>query len=218
MVQTSRQIIDNYGSVWGYENVPFYGQTTDVDHLKTITEDVTVAAEWILREDFDIHLGKKAGLIIGAQGRKLKELQNKINEKEGENAVMAIWAKRIPDGRMVFTAYGKNDDAVLNALKDISESVEKIMADYGWTVYPKPMSVVFKRAVLTRQSSAVVMPGDSKYHSMPSVVQLREIDPEKKKARIWFANQLGCDNWSDTVYAWPNGEFENWDYWVTESE
>ena len=72
MVQTSRQIIDNYGSVWGYENVPFYGQTTDVEHLKTITEDVTVAAEWILREDFDIHLGKKAGLIIGAQGRKLK--------------------------------------------------------------------------------------------------------------------------------------------------
>ena len=30
MVQTSRQIIDNYGSEWGYETIPFYGKTTDV--------------------------------------------------------------------------------------------------------------------------------------------------------------------------------------------
>lgn len=220
MVQTSRQIIDNYGSEWGYETFPFYGQTTDVDYLQTIPEDVTVAAEWVLRDDFDIHMGKKAGLIIGAGGKKLKELQNKINEKEGQNAVMAIWAKRIPDGRMVFTAYGQKDDAVLNALKDIGESVEKIMEDYGWTVYPVPMTVVFKRAVLTRESSAIVMPNDPKYLPMPSIVHLREIHPERKRARVWFARQLTSLelNKEREDYVCEDEVLQScdWDYWVTE--
>ena len=220
MVQTSRQIIDNYGSEWGYETIPFYGKTTDVDYLETIPEDVTVAAEWVLRDDFDIHMGKKAGLIIGAGGKKLKELQNKINKKEGSNAVMAIWAKRIPDGRMVFTAYGQKDDAVLNALKDIGESVEKIMEDYGWTVYPVPMTVVFKRAVLTRESSAIVMPNDPKYLPMPSIVHLREIHPERKRARVWFARQLTSlelnKEREDYVCEEEVLQSCDWDYWVTE--
>jgi hypothetical protein len=220
MVQTSRQIIDNYGSEWGYETIPFYGQTTDVDYLQTIPEDVTVAAEWILRDDFDIHMGKKAGLIIGAGGKKLKELQNKINEKEGDNAVMAIWAKRIPDGRMVFTAYGQKDDAVLNALKDIGESIDKIMEDYGWTVYPVPMNVVFKRAVSTRESSAIVMPSDPKYLPMPSIVHLREIHPERKQARVWFARQLTSVelNREREEYACEEEVLQScdWDYWITQ--
>ena len=199
--------------------MPFYGQTTDVDHLKTIQEDVTVAAEWVLRDDFEIHMGKKAGLIIGASGKKLKELQNKINEKEGANAVMAIWAKRIPDGRMVFTAYGQKDDAVLNAIKDISESVEKIMEDYGWTVYPVPMTVVFKRAVLTRDSSAIVMPNDPKYLPMPSIVHLREIHPERKQARVWFARQLTSLelNMEREEFVCEEEALQgcDWDYWIT---
>jgi hypothetical protein len=215
--------IDNYDSEMPiFEHAPFYGKTSDVEHLKTIDEDVTVAAEWVLRDDFDTHLGDKAGLIIGAQGRKLKELQDKINKKEGDNAVMAIWAKRIPDGRMVFTAYGQKDDAVLNALKDISESVEKIMEDYGWTVYPVPMTVVFKRAVLTRESSAIVMPGDSKYMPMPSVVHLREIHPERKRARVWFANHIRSIDTITRCAAVPTDNFhfvsvlENCDYWITQ--
>ena len=217
-VQISRITIDNYGpDMTIFEESPFYGKTTDVEHLEEIDADVMVAAEWVLRDDFDTHLGDKAGLIIGAQGKKLKELQNKINKKEGENAVMAIWAKRIPDGRMVFTAYGQKDDAVLNALKDISESVEKIMEDYGWTVYPVPMCVVFKRGVLKRESSAVVMPDEPKYLPLPSVVHLREMHPERKQARVWFANQLRSihKNTRPTGCVLHDEVFESWDYWIT---
>ena len=205
-MQCPREIIDSYGEQWGYQQAPFFGKTTDVDHLDTMTEDITVAAEWILREDFDIHLGKKAGLLIGAEGKHLKELQNKINEEKGENAVMAIWAKRIPDGRMAFTAYGKSDDGVLNALKEISDRSIEILQNYGWTVYPTPVNIVFKRSVLNRNASAIVMPGDPKYLSAPSVVQLFAV-PTSDGATVWSARQPISQN--------SNGEIGVWDMWVT---
>ena len=156
----------------------------------------------MIREDFDIHLSKKAGLLIGAQENHLKSCRTNQPEKE---KMPWPFFKRIPDGRMAFTAYGKSDDGVLNALKEISDRSIEILQNYGWTVYPTPVNIVFKRSVLNRNASAIVMPGDPKYLSAPSVVQLFAV-PTSDGATVWSAGKSFRDS---------NGEIGLWDMWVT---
>ena len=134
--------------------INFQGNPSDVKKLEDEPQPPHFGAEWMLPLPFIDALPGKEGLIIGKSGNKLKEYQDKVNERYGGQhtedwgqpweepevipaAVQAIWAKKCPDGMTVFTAYGRKPEACLQALQMIRDSAMKIMENHGWTVFPK---------------------------------------------------------------------------------
>lgn len=142
-----------------------YGQPSDVSHLASEEIQPHYCVEYVLHMGFSDAMSGKVGLIIGKSGDGLKKIQDEMNKVHGgahtiqwedigtgipnedvAASVQAIWAKNLPDGRTAFTAYGKNPDALCQALQMIRDKAMTILEKHGWTVYTRAwrMTVILK--------------------------------------------------------------------------
>ena len=145
--------------------ISVYGQPSDVSHLESDEIQPHYCAEYVLHMGFSDAMSGKVGLIIGKKGEGLKKIQDEMNKVHGgahtikwqelgsdipnedvASSVQAIWAKNLPDGRTVFTAYGQKPDALCQALQMIRDKAMIILENHGWTVYTRAwrMAVILK--------------------------------------------------------------------------
>ena len=126
----------------------FHGRTTDIPFLVKNNFRVGYAAEWKLRSDFVTHMSNQIGLIIGKNGAHLSGIRNELNNKHNaKDAVLGIWGQQLDNGDFVFSVYGNNDAAILEAICAIEFKADDIMKQFGWYVYQTPLQVVAKRLV-----------------------------------------------------------------------
>ena len=148
------------------QNSRFNGRTEDVAYLKNRNIRIQYAVEWKLRSDFTTHMKNRIGLIIGRNGRYLSDIREEVNRKHNmEDAVLGIWGKELTNGDFVFSAYGNNDQALLDVVSAIKFKSEDIMKLFGWYVYEIPFRIVAKRLVdrwdTTREFGTPISNADS---------------------------------------------------------